>query len=52
MSLLPTCPALPPTAAVCAAAAAGAVCELRVPDHGYSVASAFNDMSLHTFSAC
>ncbi|WIA36017.1 hypothetical protein OEZ86_007380 [Tetradesmus obliquus] len=30
----------------------GAVCELRVPDHGYSVASAFNDMSLHTFSAC
>ncbi|WIA15841.1 hypothetical protein OEZ85_012596 [Tetradesmus obliquus] len=30
----------------------GAVCELRVPDHGYCVASAFNDMSLHTFSAC
>jgi hypothetical protein len=25
------------------------VVELRVPDHKYAVASAFNDMSLHTF---
>jgi hypothetical protein len=29
--------------------AAGAVLELAVPNHGYAVASAFNDMSLHTF---
>lgn len=30
---------------------AGAVLELPVPDHKYHVASAFNDMSLHTFVA-
>jgi hypothetical protein len=31
--------------------AAGVVQELPVPDHKYPVASAFNDMSLHTFTA-
>jgi hypothetical protein len=31
--------------------AAGVVYELPVPDHKYPVASAFNDMSLHCFSA-
>lgn len=30
---------------------AGVVRELPVPDHSYPVASAFNDMSLHTFTA-
>lgn len=30
---------------------AGAVLELPVPDHRHHVASAFNDMSLHTFGA-
>jgi hypothetical protein len=29
----------------------GVVQELPVPDHKYEVASAFNDMSLHLFSA-
>ncbi len=32
-------------------AAAGAVLEMGVPDHRFHVASAFNDMSLHLFSA-
>jgi hypothetical protein len=35
----------------CRFVCAGCVVELRVPDHSYHVASAFNDMSLHTFRA-
>jgi hypothetical protein len=37
--------------ASCLIVRAGRVVEVAVPDHGYHVGSAFNDMSLHTFRA-